>query len=144
MARAKHTSRQPPRRPAGATKRVYCTHCDGALDVAPRAISGVCPHCNKRLEIEDVRIERYYAVRKLATCGDVLIDRRGHVVAAVHAANLTIKGKLKGNVRVRGRVRIGKTALVSGDIEALLLRVENGAELCGHLRIGDQQPPSVP
>ena len=108
-----------------------------------RAISGVCPHCNKRLEIEDVHIERYYAVRKLAICGDVLIDQRGHVVAAVHAANLTIKGKLKGNVRVRGRVRIGKTALVSGDIEAPLLRVENGAELCGYLRIGDERLPSV-
>jgi cytoskeletal protein CcmA (bactofilin family) len=118
------------------TKRVSCTNCGEGLEVGPRAISGVCPHCNKRLVIEDLRIRAYHAVRKLATCGDVHVDESGHLVATVQAVNLTVMGRLSGDVRVSGRVSIGKTGSVTGDITAPSLQVENGAELWGQLHIG--------
>ncbi len=121
------------------TKRVYCTHCGEGVEVAARALSSVCPRCNRRLAIEDVRVHQYYAVRKVATCGDVLVAERGHLVASVQAVNLTVDGKLKGNVKARGFVRIGRKASVQGDIEAPSLSVENGAELTGDLRIGPER-----
>jgi len=103
-------------------------------------MSGVCPHCNRRLLVEDVRIHVYHAVRKVATCGDVLVDERGHLVAFVQATNLTVQGKLTGDALVSGRVRISETGSVAGDIKAPLLLVESGAELCGHLHIGGDHP----
>jgi cytoskeletal protein CcmA (bactofilin family) len=95
-----------------------------------------CPHCNKRLVVEDLHVERYYAVRELATCGDVVVEGRGHVVAAIKAANLIVDGRVQGNVIAAGRVRIGKRASVTGDIQAPRILVEAGAKLKGFLRIG--------
>jgi cytoskeletal protein CcmA (bactofilin family) len=104
--------------------------------VAPSAKSVVCPHCNKRLVIEDFRTASYHAVRLLATCGDVTVDKRGHIVAAVHATNVLVEGKLTGNVTANGCVTLGQGAAVKGDIEASRLRIESGAVLSGFVRIG--------
>jgi cytoskeletal protein CcmA (bactofilin family) len=82
----------------------------------------------------------YHAVRKLATCGDVLVGERGHLVATVQATNLTVQGKLTGDALVSGRVRVRGTGSVTGDIRATSLFVESGAELRGHLRIGNDRP----
>lgn len=86
--------------------------------------------------VEDFRTATYHAVRQVATCGDVFIDKRGHVVAAVKASNVTVVGRLEGNVSARGRVEIKATARVKGDIVAPALRVESGATLEGRVRIG--------
>ena len=117
------------------SKRVHCTHCQGTIEIASRAMSLFCPHCNKRLVVENIQVQRYYAVRELATSGDVLVDERGHLVAAVKAGNLVVNGRVQGNVRVGGCVRLGRTATLIGDIQAPQLRVDDGAVLQGFLRI---------
>jgi len=99
-------------------------------------MSIACPGCHKRLDLQNYRIRTYHAVREMVTCGDVVVERRGHVVAAVRANNLTVHGRLRGNVRVNGRVKVGKTGVIRGDIEAPKLRVEGGATLNGFVRIG--------
>ncbi len=124
-------------------KRVHCTHCEGVVAVGGRAISVVCPHCNKRLVVGDVLVDKYRAVRKVATCGDIVVASRGHLVASVKAENLTVNGKLRGDVFVRGRVAIESTGSLTGDVEAPLLRVESGGLLNGIVRIGDKQPPKT-
>ena len=103
-------------------------------------MSVVCPHCNKRLILEDFRITGYYGVREFATCGDIVVERSGHVAALIKVGNLTVKGKVRGNVCARGRVRILRTGSFQGDIQAPVLRVESGAGLNGSVRIGD--PPA--
>ncbi|MFQ5807601.1 MAG: polymer-forming cytoskeletal protein [Phycisphaerae bacterium] len=122
-------------------KRVCCTHCQRITQVGPRALSVVCPHCNQRLVIEDVRVESFYAVREIATCGDVVVEKRGHVVASIRAGNLIVDGKVHGDVIALGRVSISRTASVTGDIKAARLLVQNGAALEGFLRIGDLAAP---
>lgn len=99
-------------------------------------MSVVCPHCNKRLIIEDYRIKSYHAVRQLATCGDIVVERRGSVVAMIKAGNLTVKGDVKGNVIARGRVSIDKTGSLIGDVQAAVLSVKDGGVLNGFLRVG--------
>lgn len=126
------------------SKRVCCTHCQGTIEIASRAMSVFCPLCNKRLVVEDIRVQRYYAVRELATCGDVLVSARGHLVAAVKAGNLTVNGRLQGNVAVGGCVRLGKQAAVLGDIRAPRIRVEDGATLRGFVRIEGGAAEPVP
>lgn len=125
-------------------KRVCCTHCQSITEVGPRALSVVCPHCNQRLVTGDVRVRTYYAVREIATCGDVVVEKRGHAVASIRAANLTVNGKVHGDVVVLGRVRINKTASVTGDIRAPRLLVQSGAALDGFVRVGDAPRLSMP
>ena len=120
----------------GTAKRVACTHCNGVCEVGRRAMSIFCPHCRQRLILENFKIKSYKGVRELATCGDVVVERRGHVVARVIAYNLIVKGKVQGRVTVRSRVTVSKTGNLRGDVEAPSISVEGGAVLHGFLRIG--------
>ncbi len=124
-----------------ASKKVVCTHCDQILEVGQRAMSVFCPHCKKRLILEDYKIRSYHGVREFATCGDVVIEKRGHVSAVVKVTNLTVKGKLQGNVRARGAVVLHKTASCQGDIETSSLRVDSGATLNGFVRVSPTPKP---
>ena len=124
----------------GAVKEVICTSCGQCTDVARRAMSVFCPHCKQRLVLEDFKIRSYYAVRDFSTCGDIVVERKGHVVAPIKVGNLTVKGKIQGSVTARGTVNIRKTGSVKGDLEAPSLLIEGGGVLQGFLRIG--APPS--
>ncbi len=128
----------PKKRTTAATpKQVTCTHCDQASEVGQKAMSVFCPHCKKRLILEDFKITTYHGVREFATCGDVVVEKRGHVCAAVKVSNLTVKGKIQGNVIARGKVKVHKTAWFTGDLQAPSLTVEGGAKLNGFMRIGE-------
>jgi len=119
-------------------KHIRCTHCRAEIVVAPRALSVVCPECNKRLVLENLRIRSYHAVREVVTCGDIVVERRGHLVAStIKASNLTVRGKVDGDVLAGIRVEIRKTGDVRGDVCAPRLLVESGATLDGLLRIGE-------
>jgi len=119
-----------------AKKTVICTHCAKPTEVGRKAMSVFCPHCKKRLILEDFKIKSYYAVRDFATCGDIVVEKNGHIVAPIKVGNLTVKGKVQGHVTARGQVRIQKTGWLKGDIEAPALHIERGAVLDGFLRIG--------
>lgn len=95
-----------------------------------------CPHCRKRVILENFKITSYYAVREFYTCGDVTVEKSGHVVAPIKAGNLTVKGKVQGAIDARGEVKLTKTANFKGDISAASLNIEPGAAFDGFLRIG--------
>ncbi|RME36134.1 MAG: polymer-forming cytoskeletal protein, partial [Planctomycetota bacterium] len=127
-------------------REVLCTHCGKPTQVARRAMSVFCPHCRQRLILEDFKIKTYYAVRDFSTCGDIVVERRGHVVAPIRVGNLTVKGKVQGRVRARGRVYISKTGWFKGELEAKSLQLEQGAVLEGFVRIGvppDEAEPNA-
>ena len=103
------------------TRNVVCTNCEHVNEVPTRAMSVFCPHCKKRLILEDYKIKGYYAV---------------NVVAPVKVGNLTVKGKLQGQVTARGKVSIGKTGWFKGDVVAPRLQIKSGAVVDGFMRIG--------
>ncbi|MHC4235673.1 MAG: bactofilin family protein [Planctomycetota bacterium] len=117
-------------------KRVRCTHCTGEAEVADKAMSVFCPHCRKRLILESFQIKSYTAVREFATCGSVVVEKRGMVAARVQVENLLVKGRVQGEVHARGKVEVAKTGEVRGDICAPRLVVRNGATIKGFCRIG--------
>ena len=119
-----------------------CTHCHEACVVPRKAMSIFCPHCRKRLILENYKIKTYKSVRELATCGDVVVEKKGRVRALIKVGTLTVKGIVQGCVSARGAVTICKTGSLDGDIEAAALCVESGASLHGYLRIGPS--PRVP
>lgn len=102
-------------------------------------MSVFCPNCRKRLVLEDYRIKSYRNVRELATGGDIVVEKKGHIKAQIKAGNLTVRGKVNGPVSACGAVHISKTGSLEGDLEAPVLTVESGAVLIGFLRIG---PPA--
>ena len=122
---------------SSADKRAVCTHCGEQCEVGHRAMSVVCAHCNRRLILEDFRIISYYGVREFATCGDILVEKSGHVAARITVGNLIVNGEVRGDVVARGRVAIHKTGSLRGNIQAPRLRVESGAKLNGFVRIGE-------
>ena len=99
-----------------------------------------CPHCRKRLILEDYAIKNYTSVRELVTCGDVVVEKRGNYRARIKAGNLTVRGKIQGDVTARGSVKRGKPGHLIGDLEASVLEIEGGAVLKGFLRIGGAPP----
>lgn len=122
------------------TRSVACIHCEKPVDVGKRAMSVFCPHCRKRLIVEDYKITGYTATRELFTSGNLVIEKRGHVSASVKANNITVRGKMQGKVTARGCARIDKTGWFKGDLEAPRLSVHAGAVLDAYLRIGQAQP----
>ena len=99
-------------------------------------MSVFCPHCKKRLILENFKIRTYYAVRDFSTCGDIVVEKKGHVVAPIKVGALTVKGKVEGNITARGTVHVQKTGRLRGDIEAPALVVDPGGVCDGFLRIG--------
>lgn len=127
---------KPSKQQVVAQRTVFCTHCGKSSEVGQRAMSVFCPHCRKRLILEDFKVTSYHAVREFATCGDVVIEKRGHVAARIKAENLVIKGKVKGDVVVRHGVDLHKSAVVQGDIIAPVIHIAEGAQISGFLKIG--------
>ena len=128
-----------PTRRKTAVKQIVCTHCEQPTEVARRAMSVFCPHCSKRLVLENFNIRSYYAVRDFVTCGDIVVEKKGHVVATIKATNLAVKGKVNGRITARGKVSILRTGSFKGELEAPCLLIEGGAMLDGFVRIG---PPA--
>ena len=125
---------------SGPQKSVVCTHCGGSVDVARRAMSVFCPYCKTRLILENYRIKTYHASRLFATCGDIVVEKSGLVSAPIRAENLTVRGRVQGDVEARGVVQVAATGQVRGDICATRLVVSSGAQLNGFCRI---QPESA-
>jgi cytoskeletal protein CcmA (bactofilin family) len=57
------------------------------------------------------------------------VGPKGKVESEIHAADVTISGKLIGNINAKGKVVITKEADFNGEIKARSISVENGALL---------------
>lgn len=65
-------------------------------------------------------------------CGELVMGEHGSVTGTVNADAATIRGNIKGEVRVRV-LRIEKTAVIHGDLYQESLSVEAGAKLNGRI-----------
>jgi cytoskeletal protein CcmA (bactofilin family) len=57
------------------------------------------------------------------------VGPKGQVEAEINAADITISGRLTGNIAARGKVEITKEADFNGEIRAKSISVEDGAYL---------------
>lgn len=125
-----------PRKPKILQKKtVHCTYCGGPIEVSLKAMSVFCPHCQKRVVCESYTIKSYHAVRSVTTCGDVVVEKKGHVVAPIRAQNLVVRGLVRGNILARGRIEIEAGGVVQGNVEAPRLVLHDGAKVVGNCRI---------
>jgi len=121
---------------------IVCLYCEKPQEVARRAVQITCKYCYKSLKIEDVVIKQYEARRAIETCGVVVVEERGNVVAdRILCGGLIVRGRVKGGVSSRGPVLVGPKADLIGDVTAPTLAVGAGAVLNGHYKIegGEQK-----
>ena len=88
---------------------------------------------------------------------DVIVGQGGLVTASVAAANVTVAGELRGNVKASGRLEIARTGKVLGDVAIASFVVEEGATFLGKCEMlksdaryssaqpepGENQPPGT-
>lgn len=112
---------------------VLCYHCGHQLEVAARALTTSCPGCFKALQVADIIVKTMQAVRKIQTCGRLVVEKTGRVFAqSVEAQEgVEVDGILEASVVSRGPVRIGPKATWKGDCRAPLLRVDLGSTIVG-------------
>lgn len=72
--------------------------------------------------------------------GDLLLGTKARIEATVHARNVTIEGKLTGDVSADERVELVASASVDGNIKAPKIVVAEGARFRGNVDMGSQRP----
>jgi len=74
--------------------------------------------------------------------GDVMLSPQSAVEADIRAQNVSVAGRFKGSIVVKGRAEIARGGRVDGNITSKTLVVEEGAIFQGQ-SIMDQQTPAA-
>jgi cytoskeletal protein CcmA (bactofilin family) len=74
----------------------------------------------------------------------LIIGAKGSVHATVRGVTVVVRGELVGRVTASERVELKAGARVTGDIEAPVIVVEEGAMLDGHCRMGKARAADSP
>jgi cytoskeletal protein CcmA (bactofilin family) len=80
---------------------------------------------------------------KINLGGELRVGVKARVEATVHAKNVTIEGKLTGDVSADDRVELVASATVDGNIKAPKIIVAEGARFRGSVDMGSAKPATV-
>ncbi len=70
--------------------------------------------------------------------GKLIITDKGRVVGNVTSSDADIAGRVEGEVRVSNRLVLRKDAIIDGNIYTKTLIVEEGAQINGACRMGEE------
>ena len=73
----------------------------------------------------------------------LIVGESGQIFADIVSEIVIVSGRVEGNVKARRQITLHKTGCIVGDIETVSLAVEEGAELHGHVKMGNSAPASV-
>jgi len=71
---------------------------------------------------------------------DLHVGKQARVEAAIHAKNVTVEGKVTGDISADDRVELIATAAVDGNIKAPKIIVAEGARFRGSVDMGSTKP----
>ena len=77
---------------------------------------------------------------KIHLQGDLQIGTKARVEASVHARNVTVEGKVTGDISADDRLELVMTATVDGNIKAPKIVVAEGAKFRGSVDMGSSRP----
>lgn len=77
---------------------------------------------------------------KIDMTADVRIGTKARIEASVHAKNVTVEGKLTGDISADERVELVASATVDGNIKAPKIVVAEGAKFRGNVDMGSARP----
>ena len=81
---------------------------------------------------------------KINMRGDLRVGTKARVEATVHAQNVTVEGKLTGDISADDRVELVASATVDGNIKAPKIVVAEGAKFRGSVDMGSARPKEEP
>jgi hypothetical protein len=118
-------------KPPNTPRTVRCYHCRHLFEVSWQTMTTSCPKCSKALSVEDVVIKVAHSVRKLQTCGKLVVHKKGRLQAQQIEAHggVEVEGYLEGNVLSGGPVKIHAKAQWKGDLAAPSVEVELGSTI---------------
>jgi cytoskeletal protein CcmA (bactofilin family) len=77
---------------------------------------------------------------KIDLSADLLVGPKARIEATVHARNVTIEGKVTGDISADERVELVATSTVDGNIKAPKIVVAEGARFRGNVDMGSKVP----
>lgn len=80
---------------------------------------------------------------KINLSGELRIGTKARVEATVHAKNVTVEGKLTGDVSADEKVELVASATVDGNIKAPKIVVAEGARFRGSVDMGSAKPAAT-
>jgi hypothetical protein len=108
-----------------------------------------CPRCYQRVNLDDVVVTTEVTARAVATCGRIVVRRKGRlsVREASASAGIEVEGAMQAeSARTAGHLYLGPGATWRGDCAAATLVMHPGARVAdGRFQIapiGDRHGPS--
>ncbi|MEA2570965.1 MAG: hypothetical protein QOI24_2966 [Acidobacteriota bacterium] len=77
---------------------------------------------------------------KIDLGGDLRVGTKARITASVHAKNVTVEGRVDGDISADDRVELVATATVDGNIKAPKIIVAEGAKFRGSVDMGSAKP----
>lgn len=84
---------------------------------------------------EDLVIEGKFQGRIDLKNNDLTVESKADVDAEIQARNITIRGRVKGNIHASGKVFIEKEGQMVGDIAAARISIVEGAQFKGSMKM---------
>src|SRR5437588_4523236 len=69
--------------------------------------------------------------------GNIDVANGANVKALLEGSYVSLKGAVEGAVTARDKLTLGKNARLSGDVTVRRLKIDDGATLNGHVRMGE-------
>lgn len=66
------------------------------------------------------------------------VGEGARIKASVEAENAWVGGEISGNVIIKNHLELSPNARVKGDVETLILTMETGAQINGHVKMGGE------
>lgn len=82
---------------------------------------------------EDVTIEGHFQGKIDLRNHDLHIKRGANVQADIRGKNITIQGKVTGNITASAKIIVGKEAKMIGDLSAPQIAIQEGAKFKGSI-----------
>jgi len=115
------------------TRKVQCYRCGHRQEVGARTQSTSCPGCNKPLQVSDIVVKGYLAVKEIQTCGKVIVQKKGKLIADHVEGHLGIdcEGLIEAKeVITGGKLALGaKSTFKGGQTHTPNLSIKAGAKM---------------
>ena len=96
----------------------------------------------------DIMSDRSIAIEgrvkgRIMAKGDVVVGSEAIVEAEIATEHIEVYGQIIGNVRAYGRLEVGATGRITGNVTAKALAIKEGGNVNGIIRMADENQATI-
>ncbi|HIF93575.1 MAG TPA: polymer-forming cytoskeletal protein [Myxococcales bacterium] len=91
---------------------------------------------------DTVRIDGHFS-GEISSDNTLIVGETGQIQATIHSVCVVISGLVEGDVHASDQIVLHKSAVVTGNLEAPAILMEEGAQLNGSVRMGAVKAPTA-